>query len=124
MGTIKQNLHIGKTYMMLSKQGWVLAVCNTIIFIVVVLSMLSVKQETEQGSKTKALIKNVVALVFFFIVMVLQVYSLNCMITGDCHVWAWILASFAVITTLLYMLAFVFIIFKANKKSPASSEKA
>jgi len=106
---------------MLSKQGWVLAICNTIIFIVVLIGMFSVKKDAEAGDKTKALIKNVVALVFFFIIMVLQVYSLNCMITGDCHIWAWILAIFAVLTTVLYMIAFVMIIFAANKKTQASS---
>lgn len=109
---------------MLTTQGWILAICNIIIFVVVIVGMVAVKKDSEDGNKPLALVKNVVALVFFFIVMALQVYSLNCMVTGDCHLWAWILAVFAVITTLLYMGAFVIILFGPSKKDASSLSKA
>lgn len=100
---------------MLSSQAFVLAICNVCVLIAVLLSMFVIKKNTDNGETSSAMVKNVVALVFFIFIMVMQVYSLNCMVRGDCHVWAWILAAFGVIGTLSYLGAFVYILMSSKK---------
>jgi hypothetical protein len=102
--------------MLISTQAVVLAICNALILLAVILSMFVIKKNTDEGDKGSALIKNVVALLFFFVFMALQVYSLNCMIYGDCRIWAWILVGFAVLGTVLYMAAFLYIVFIKKKE--------
>lgn len=102
---------------MLSSQAFVLAICNVCILIAVIISMFVIKKNTDSGHTSSALLKNIVALVVFILVMVMQVYSLNCMVRGDCHIWAWILAVFGVIGALSYLGAFVYILLFRKAKT-------
>jgi len=102
--------------MQFSQQAIILTICNFVIFVAVVLSMFVLKRSTDTETMTIIpILKNVAALVGFVIVMALQVYSLNCMIYGDCNVWAWILTAMAVVGTLAYLGVFVYITVSASK---------
>lgn len=103
----------------LSTQATILAICNFVILIAVVLSMFVIKKNNDEGNKLYATIKNVFALLMFIIIMTMQVYSLNCMIYGDCHLWGWILTTFAVIGTLSYLGFFAYIAFTIKKTGDA-----
>lgn len=101
---------------MLSQQGLILSICNVIIFVAVVLSMFVIKKTADtEPNKVKAVLKNIAVLIMFLLIMVMQVYSLNCMVTGDCHVWAWILTAFAIFGTLGYIGFFAYLTMTANK---------
>lgn len=101
---------------MFSQQAIILTICNFVIFVAVVLSMFVLKKSTDTEPMTIVpILKNVAALVGFVIVMALQVYSLNCMIYGDCHAWAWVLTAMAVVGTLAYLGIFAYIAMTASK---------
>jgi hypothetical protein len=102
---------------MLSTQAIVLAICNTVILVAVILSMFVIKKNTDEGNKVYATIKNIFALLMFIIIMMMQIYSLNCMVYGDCRMWAWVLAIFAVVGTLSYIGFFAYIVFTMKKIS-------
>lgn len=99
---------------MLSTQAIVLAVCNLLVFIAITLSMFVLKKESDQNASKSdrivTIVKNVTALIMFAVIMALQVYSLNCMIYGDCQLWAWIITAFAALGTLSYLGFFVYLI--------------
>ena len=101
---------------MLSQQGLILSICNVIIFVAVVLSMFVIKKSADtEPNKIKSVFKNIAVLLMFLLIMVMQVYSLNCMVTGECQVWAWTLTAFAVFGTLGYIGFFAYITMTANK---------
>lgn len=102
---------------MFSSQAVVLSICNIIIFIALILSMFVLKRSSADPteSRLKTILKNVAALIMFLIIMVMQVYSLNCMIYGDCAAWAWVLTAFAIFGTLTYIGFFAYLVFSARK---------
>lgn len=104
---------------MLATQSIVLIVCNIFVFIAIVMSMFVLKKESNENKSTSERIttiaKNVLALVLFAIIMALQVYSLNCMVYGDCQAWAWILTTFAAVGTLSYLGFFVYLVSTMKK---------
>lgn len=101
---------------MLSQQGVILSICNFIIFVAVVLSMFVIKKSADtESNKTKSILKNIAVLMMFILIMVMQVYSLNCMVTGDCQLWSWTITAFAVFGTLGYIGFFAYIVMTANK---------
>lgn len=99
---------------MLSTQAIILAVCNALVFIAIALSMFVLKKESDanvtKSDRIITIVKNVTALIMFAIIMALQVYSLNCMIYGDCQLWTWIITVFAVLGTLSYLGFFVYLV--------------
>lgn len=95
---------------MLSTQAWLLAICNFVIFVSVVISVFLIKDDGEQGKKGTALFKTVIALLSFLFVMALQVYSLNCMVFGNCLLWSWIVSVFAAIGCIAYICVFVYVV--------------
>lgn len=101
---------------MFSQQAIVLSICNIIILIAVIISMFVLKKskDTEQY-KIKTVLKNIAALIMFIIIMVMQIYSVNCMITGECHIWTWILVAFFAFGTLMYIGFFTYVAMSANK---------
>lgn len=104
---------------MLATQSIVLIVCNLFVLIAIILSMFVLKKESNANKTTSERIttiaKNVLALVLFVIIMALQVYSLNCMVYGDCQAWAWILTAFAALGTLSYLGFFVYLVSTMKK---------
>lgn len=98
----------------MSTQAVILTICNVLVFIAVATSMFLIKKEgdanTNVSSRIGTIMKNIAALIMFAIVMALQVYSLNCMIYGDCHMWTWIITGFAVFGTLSYLGIFVYLV--------------
>lgn len=94
----------------MSTQAWLLAICNFVIFISVILSLFLIKDDNEQGKKGSAIFKTIIALGSFLCVMALQVYSLNCMVVGDCILWSWIVAIFATIGCIAYVCLFVYVV--------------
>jgi hypothetical protein len=101
---------------MISQQGVILSICNIVIFIAVILSMFVIKKSVDtESNKTKSVFKNIAVLIMFLLIMVMQVYSLNCMVNGDCQMWAWALTAFAVFGTLGYIGFFAYITMTANK---------
>jgi energy-converting hydrogenase Eha subunit A len=104
--------------MALSYQAIVLMLCNFIIFMLMFINVFIPKKNKDSPSKTA------ITLVLLFIilpVMALQVYSLNCMVTGECHAWSWILSAIAGIFTILYVIGFVAMIIKLKKIAGPSS---
>lgn len=109
---------------MLSQQAIILGICNLVIFVAVVISMFVLKKDADKGAgavgkggKVVAVLKNVAALVLFLVIMVLQIYSLNCMVYGDCVAWSWILTALAVFGTLGYLGVFAYIAMSTRKIS-------
>lgn len=101
---------------MISYQAIVLGICNFVILIALILSMFVLKKSAAEGeSRVKIVLKNVAALVMFLVIMVMQIYSLNCMVYGDCASWAWVLTAFAIFGTLTYIGFFAYLVFSARK---------
>lgn len=96
---------------MFSQQAIILGICNFVIFVAVVVSMFVLKKDadTNQGGKVVPILKNIAALVLFLVIMVMQIYSMNCMVYGECVSWAWIITAFAVFGTLAYLGVFAYI---------------
>jgi hypothetical protein len=101
--------------MLIAQQAIVLGVCNFIILLSVVLSLFVIKKDTDQGDKTGAIWKNIAALIMFVTIMALQIYSLNCMVYGDCNIWAWIIAAFAIVGTVSYLGLFAYVATSAQQ---------
>lgn len=99
---------------MLSTQALILAICNVLVFIALTLSLFVLKKESTQNAtksdRVLTILKNITALLMFAVIMALQVYSLNCMIYGDCQLWAWIITIFAGLGTLSYLGFFVYLV--------------
>ena len=101
---------------MFSQQAFILTICNVIILVAVILSMFVLKKsQATDPSKVKTILKNISVLVMFIIIMLLQVYSLNCMVYGNCQLWSWILTSFAIFGTLGYIGFFAYLSMSANQ---------
>lgn len=102
---------------MLSQQAIILSICNFVILIAVILSLFVIKKSADKKDESKlvTILKNIAALVLFLIIMVLQVYSVNCMVYGECGSWAWILTAFAVFGTLAYLGVFAYVAISAAK---------
>lgn len=101
---------------MFSQQAFILTVCNVIILVAVILSMFVLKKsQTTDPNKVKTVFKNISVLIMFIIIMMLQVYSLNCMVYGNCQLWSWILTSFAIFGTLGYIGFFAYLSMSANQ---------
>ena len=96
--------------MLFSNQAIILTVCNVVILVAVLISMFILKKSVDLNEgKVKTIIKNISALVFFLVIMVIQVYSLNCMVYGDCNTWSWVITAFAIFGTLGYIGFFAYI---------------
>lgn len=101
---------------MFSQQAFILTICNIVILVAVILSMFVIKKShTADPNKVKTILKNISVLMMFIVIMVLQVYSLNCMVLGNCQIWSWILTAFAVFGTLGYIGFFAYLSMSANQ---------
>jgi NADH:ubiquinone oxidoreductase subunit 3 (subunit A) len=72
------------------------------------------KDQTNKKSKSYIIILLLFVILPF---MVMQIYSLNCMVTGECHAWSWTLSVIAAIFTFLYVIGFIAMIMKIKKNS-------
>lgn len=98
-----------------SSQAKVIVVCNIVVLIAVLLSIFGInKERNKQEGKIKAISKAVIVFVMFIVIMLLQVYTMNCMIYGECHSLAWAISSVAVVGTLIYLGIFIYLIFKKH----------
>jgi hypothetical protein len=95
---------------MLSTQAIILLVCNLIVLIAVGLSLFALKKNVDKGeSKTVVLLQNIAVMIMFVVIMMMQVYSINCMVFGDCQLWTWIIVGLAVIGTLTFLGFFTYV---------------
>ena len=58
---------------------------------------------------------SVIVLIVLIPIVFMQVYSLNCMVSGDCKMWSWTLASVAVLITQVYIIGFISMIIRMKK---------
>lgn len=100
----------------LSKQGLVLLVCNMIVFIMIVANIFVSK-------KSNWVMSLFLLCVLIIPIMAIQVYSLNCMVTGDCRLWSWTLVAFVIVFTLLYIIGFLSMIVKM-KQDPVTTKES
>jgi len=101
--------------MLVSKQAIILMICNFIVFML----LLSNTFISKIPNRTAIL------LVLFLLIlpfMLLQIYSLNCMVTGECYTWTWIIAAIAVVFTILYVIGFIIMIKKMKNTGPTGPE--
>jgi len=101
--------------MIISKQAIILMVCNFIVLMLLLLNTLITKTPNRVA----------ILIVLFLIIlpfMLLQIYSLNCMVTGECYAWTWIIATIAVVFTILYVIGFIIMIRRLKKTGPAEDE--
>lgn len=101
----------------MSPQAIILTVCNIVILIALILSLFVIKKSSDapEESKVKTILKNVAALVMFLVIMAMQIYSLNCMVYGNCTSWSWVLTTFAIFGTLAYIGFFAYVAMTAKK---------
>lgn len=45
----------------------------------------------------------------------LQTYTVNCMVVGDCNIWTWVVTTIIVIVTLMYIITAIMSIIKHRK---------
>lgn len=107
----------------MSPQASILAICNIIIVLSTGISMLIFARKSEEIVTWNLVVNNVAAFLLFIVIMALQVYSLNCMVTGDCQIWAWVVAGFAVFGTLAYLGLFAYLMGLLNKIKNAVDSK-
>lgn len=101
--------------MIISKQAIILMICNFIVFMLLLLNTFITKTPNRTG---------IIVVLFLLILpfMLLQIYSLNCMVTGECYAWSWIIAYIAIAFTVLYVIGFVVMIQRLKKTGPAGPE--
>jgi hypothetical protein len=101
--------------MYLSNQAMTILVCNFIIFILLLANIFIPRNDSSQKrmSKTGSFV------VLFLLVlpfMILSVYSVNCMIVGQCTTWSWILSGLVIIAAILYIIGFIQMIIIKKKE--------
>lgn len=105
---------------MLSTQAIILLVCNLVVITAMGLSLFALKKNVDKGeSKTVVLIQNLAVMIMFVVVMMMQVYSVNCMVYGDCQLWTWFLVGLAVVGTLTFLGFFTYVAVVARKSQDA-----
>lgn len=84
--------------MYLEKQALVVLMCNIIIFMLLIVNVII---NTDIQAK-------ILSIVFIIIVIIpltiIQTYSINCMMTGNCNVFSWTLALLLVLCTIFYII--------------------
>lgn len=98
--------------MLLSYQAMTILVCNFVIFILL-LANTFIPRKDQTISKTSSF------LVLFLLVlpfMILSVYSVNCMIVGQCTTWSWIISAFVIFIAVLYIIGFIQMILIKKKE--------
>lgn len=102
--------------MIISKQAIILMICNFIVFMLLLFNTFITK-----GSNRNAII--IVLFLMILPFMILQIYSLNCMVTGECYVWSWIIAYISIAFTVLYVIGFIIMIRKLKQSGPEQEAK-
>lgn len=102
--------------MIISKQAIILMICNFIVFMLLLLNTFITKTPNRTA---------IIVVLFLLILpfMLLQIYSLNCMVTGECYAWSWIIAYIAIAFTVLYVIGFIIMIRKIKKTGPEGPEE-
>lgn len=105
----------GYIKMSLSHQAIVLIVCNFVVFMLMFINVfIPRKNVTNTPSKTAV---SFVLLLVILPIMILQIYSLNCMVTGECYAWSWTLSVIAAIFTIIYVIGFILTIVKLKQNT-------
>jgi hypothetical protein len=100
----------------ISNQAIILTVCNFIIFMLMFANIFISKQ------KSKTIV--ILGLIFIVIpIMIIQIYSLNCMVTGSCVAWSWTLSIIAIVLTLVYVIGFIAMIMKLKRNAGPTQEE-
>lgn len=103
---------------MQSAQSIVVGAC-----IIVCLLVLFTNSILNQSSSAKD--KAIAFLVLFFVgipLLILKVYTVNCIVLGSCDMYGWILASIAIVVTLAYLGLFVYRIVVKKEQSYVTQE--
>lgn len=107
--------------MALTNQAIIIGVCNIIIFLGIIVSLFFLKVDILAGNKAIAVLKIIAGLLWFLIMVAIQVYSINCMVVGDCIIWTWILVAFAILGTLIYIFSLIYALAFINDIQKAGS---
>lgn len=101
----------------LSNQALTILVCNFIIFVLLLANTFIPRKSPSDSEKRMS--KSGSFIVLFFLVlpfMLLSVYSVNCMIVGQCTTWTWILSALVICVAFLYIVGFVQMIIIKKKE--------
>ena len=89
--------------MKLSKPAMLAAIAYFILSIVVLLPFKV--DESSTSVRVPSLPKRIVTLILLVIPMALSIYSINCMVSGKCIVWAWVQSLALGIWVILFVTA-------------------
>jgi hypothetical protein len=93
----------------MEKQALIVLLCNMVILIVL---MMNVFISTNNNSK---LISIVFIILFVIPFAIIQTYSINCMISGNCSIFSWALAGAILVCTVLYIIYVIMHISKEKR---------
>jgi hypothetical protein len=51
----------------------------------------------------------------FIVLSIAAVYSVNCMVVGECNVWAWILAILTILATIFTVIMYIYYMVRLSK---------
>lgn len=106
--------------MYLSPQAIVLIICNAIILMLMLINVFIPRKDSQKlGNKGLMFL---VIILFIIPIMLIQIYSLNCMVTGSCTKWSWTLSIIAVIFTVVYVIGFVTAIIRLKRNAGPSTQ--
>lgn len=103
--------------MQLSNQALTILICNFIIFILLLANTFIPRKSASDAEKRMT--KTGSFIVLFLLVlpfMLLSVYSVNCMIVGQCTTWTWIISAFVIFVAFLYIIGFIQMIMIKKKE--------
>jgi ABC-type transport system involved in Fe-S cluster assembly fused permease/ATPase subunit len=63
--------------------------------------------------------QRVIALLLMTIPIVLSIYTINCMITGNCRVWSWVVAAVTVLWVAVFVITAVVYTFNSKREQKA-----
>ena len=103
---------------MQSTQSIVVGVCSIICLLILFTNSILNQSYTVKE-------KAIAFVVIFFVgvpFLLLQVYTVNCVVVGTCDIYGWIITSIAIITTLTYLGLFVYKIVVKKQQSYVTQE--
>lgn len=103
--------------MQLSNQALTILICNFVIFILLLANTFIPRKNPSDAEKRMS--RSGSFIVLFLLVlpfMLLSVYSVNCMIVGQCTTWTWILSAFVILIAFLYIVGFIQMIIIKKKE--------
>jgi hypothetical protein len=100
---------------MIHKQTIIIGVCFVIVLLIMLVnSLLPQKKQDTTLDRSKILITLAILLTFLPIALI-KLYSVNCMLEGNCHVLVWVYVAIWVLLTAAYTGAFILKAIKTKK---------